>query len=147
MTDERLIAVKMRAAAEFRKIPGVTGVGLGGRERDGRPTGELVIKVFVRQNAQAVLRNACITLLLGNALRKPARPSHLTLASIVIFARLIVALLGPEIRPVAPSNSAAASAPHRPGCPNVTPPLLVRSLPFPDASAAVTLPMGSPRRQ
>ena len=49
MTDERLIAVKMRAAAEFRKIPGVTGVGLGGRERDGRPTGELVIKVFVRQ--------------------------------------------------------------------------------------------------
>lgn len=49
MTDERLLAVKGRAAAVFRKIPGVTGVGLGGRERDGRPTGELVIKVFVRQ--------------------------------------------------------------------------------------------------
>jgi hypothetical protein len=49
MTDERLIAVKSRAAAQFAKIPGVTGVGLGGRERDGRPTGELVIKVFVRR--------------------------------------------------------------------------------------------------
>lgn len=49
MTDERLIEVKSRAATEFFKIPGVTGVGLGARERDGRRTGELVIKVYVRQ--------------------------------------------------------------------------------------------------
>lgn len=53
MPDERLLAIKDRAAAEFFKIPGVTGVGLGGRERDGRPTGELVIKVFVRQKRPA----------------------------------------------------------------------------------------------
>ena len=30
MTGERLTAVKSRTAAEFRKIPAVTGVGLGG---------------------------------------------------------------------------------------------------------------------
>jgi hypothetical protein len=49
MTDERLLAAKGRAAETFFRIPGVTGVGLGGRERDGVPTGELVIKVFVAQ--------------------------------------------------------------------------------------------------
>lgn len=47
MTDERLLATKQRAAEEFFKIPGVAGVGLGGRERGGTRTGEFVIKVFV----------------------------------------------------------------------------------------------------
>ncbi|MFB9237867.1 hypothetical protein ACFFWC_20275 [Plantactinospora siamensis] len=45
--DERLIAIKARAAAEFLTRPDVTAVGLGGRERNGRPTGEIVLKVFV----------------------------------------------------------------------------------------------------
>jgi hypothetical protein len=44
---ERLLGIKTRAAAEFMTRPGVTAVGLGGRERAGRPTGEVVIKVFV----------------------------------------------------------------------------------------------------
>ncbi|WP_055615568.1 hypothetical protein [Streptomyces phaeochromogenes] len=49
MADERLLALKERAAAQLMRIPGVTGVGLGGRERAGRPTGEIVLKVFVRR--------------------------------------------------------------------------------------------------
>jgi hypothetical protein len=44
---ERLLDIKSRAAAEFMTRPAVTAVGLGGRERNGRPTGEVVIKVFV----------------------------------------------------------------------------------------------------
>src|SRR5437588_7474487 len=36
-----------RAVAAFRGLPGVHTVGIGGRERAGRPTGELVLKVFV----------------------------------------------------------------------------------------------------
>ncbi|MFF3713055.1 hypothetical protein [Streptomyces phaeochromogenes] len=49
MADEHLLALKERAAAQLMRIPGVTGVGLGGRERAGRPTGEIVLKVFVRR--------------------------------------------------------------------------------------------------
>ncbi|MQA95424.1 MAG: trypsin-like serine protease [Streptosporangiales bacterium] len=49
MPDEELYALKDRAAAVLMRIPGVTGVGLGGRERDGRPTGETVLKVFVER--------------------------------------------------------------------------------------------------
>lgn len=45
--DAELFAIKDRAAERFLAIPGVTAVGLGGRERAGRPTGEVVIKVFV----------------------------------------------------------------------------------------------------
>jgi len=51
--DDRLLAVKDRAAALFLTIPGVTGVGLGGRERDGRPTGEIVLKAFVARKLSA----------------------------------------------------------------------------------------------
>jgi hypothetical protein len=43
----RLLDIKSRAAAELLQRPEVTAVGLGGRERGGRPTGEIVIKVFV----------------------------------------------------------------------------------------------------
>ncbi|UXY32069.1 hypothetical protein [Streptomyces sp. HUAS TT20] len=49
MPDEALLAVKERAADVLMRIPGVTGVGIGGRERDGSPTGELVLKVFVQR--------------------------------------------------------------------------------------------------
>jgi hypothetical protein len=44
---ERLMEIKERAAREFMTRPNVTAVGIGGRERAGRPTGEIVIKVFV----------------------------------------------------------------------------------------------------
>lgn len=47
MTDEELYALKDRASERFLSLPGVTAVGLGGRLRDGRPTGEVAIKVFV----------------------------------------------------------------------------------------------------
>ena len=47
LSDEEFFAVKGRAAAVLRKIPGVHSVGIGGRERAGQPTGEPVIKVFV----------------------------------------------------------------------------------------------------
>lgn len=53
MADEELIELKERAAAEFLRVPGVTAVGLGGRERDGRPTGEVVLKVFVERKRAA----------------------------------------------------------------------------------------------
>ena len=53
MADEELIELKERAAAEFLRVPGVTAVGLGGRERDGRPTGEVVLKVFVERKRPA----------------------------------------------------------------------------------------------
>jgi hypothetical protein len=49
MRDDEYFAIKARAAAVFRKIPNVTAIGLGGREREGRPTGEIVIKVFVNR--------------------------------------------------------------------------------------------------
>src|SRR6476661_2444110 len=47
MRDDELFAIKDRAAERLLAIPGVTAVGIGGRERSGEPTGELVIKVFV----------------------------------------------------------------------------------------------------
>ena len=47
MPEDRLLSLKERAAAQLLTIPGVTAVGLGGRERDGHPTGEVVLKVFV----------------------------------------------------------------------------------------------------
>jgi hypothetical protein len=49
MDHERLLGIKSRAAAELLTRPEVTAVGVGGRERGGRPTGEIVIKVFVRR--------------------------------------------------------------------------------------------------
>lgn len=53
MTEERLVELKELAAAQFLRIPGVTAVGLGGRERDGKPTGEVVLKVFVERKRPA----------------------------------------------------------------------------------------------
>lgn len=47
--DAELLEIKERAAAVFMAMPGVTGVGIGGRLREGRPTGEVVIKVFVER--------------------------------------------------------------------------------------------------
>lgn len=51
--DARLFEIKERAAAVFMAMPGVTGVGIGGRLRDGRPTGEVVLKVFVARKRSA----------------------------------------------------------------------------------------------
>jgi len=48
-TGEELRAVKRRAAERLLRLPGVTGVGLGSKEVGGRPTGRLVIKVFVEE--------------------------------------------------------------------------------------------------
>lgn len=53
MSDDELVALKNRAVTQFLSIPGVTGVGLGGRERGGRPTGEVVLKVFVARKRPA----------------------------------------------------------------------------------------------
>lgn len=47
-SDAELRAIRDRAEPLLFKIPGVTAVGIGGRERAGRPTGEVVLKVFVR---------------------------------------------------------------------------------------------------
>jgi hypothetical protein len=46
-TDRR--ALTKRAAERLLRIPGVHSVGIGGREKGGRPTGELVLKVFVER--------------------------------------------------------------------------------------------------
>jgi hypothetical protein len=46
-TDEELLAIKDRAAEQLKSVPGVTGVGIGGRVRGGRPIPELVLKVYV----------------------------------------------------------------------------------------------------
>jgi hypothetical protein len=48
-SDEELFAIKDRAVEQLFRIPGVPAVGLGGRIRDGRPTGETVLKVFVSE--------------------------------------------------------------------------------------------------
>lgn len=47
MRDEEYFAIKERAAAQLLKLPHVNAVGIGGREKNGQPTGEVVIKVFV----------------------------------------------------------------------------------------------------
>src|SRR5262245_16232779 len=49
MRDEEYFAIKDRASAVLLKIPHVTAVGIGGGERNGQPTGEIVIKVFVER--------------------------------------------------------------------------------------------------
>jgi hypothetical protein len=46
-TNEELLAIKDRAAAEFLTLPNVTGVGIGGRVRAGERINELVLKVYV----------------------------------------------------------------------------------------------------
>jgi hypothetical protein len=53
VSDDELIELKNRAAALLLQIPGVTAVGLGGRERAGKPTGEIVLKVFVARKRPA----------------------------------------------------------------------------------------------
>ena len=53
MRDEEYFAIKKRAAAALRTNPDVVAVGVGGRERGGQPTGEIVIKVFVRRKKPA----------------------------------------------------------------------------------------------
>ncbi len=48
-SDQELFAIARRAAKAFAGLPNVHAVGVGGRERDGRPTGEIVLKVLVDQ--------------------------------------------------------------------------------------------------
>ena len=50
--DQRLFDIARRAAKAFASLPNVHAVGLGGRERDGKPTGEIVLKVFVTRKAR-----------------------------------------------------------------------------------------------
>jgi hypothetical protein len=52
-TDEELLAIKDRAAERLMALPGVTGVGLGGRVRSGRRINELVLKVYVTKKLPA----------------------------------------------------------------------------------------------
>lgn len=53
LTTEEAVLVVREAAKLLLKIPGVHTVGIGGRERNGRPTGDLVIKVFVLRKRPA----------------------------------------------------------------------------------------------
>ncbi len=46
-TEDELVAIKERAAAQLMQLPGVNGVGLGGRVRGGERINELVLKVYV----------------------------------------------------------------------------------------------------
>ena len=48
-SDEELVAIKERAAEQLMRLPGVNAVGIGGRVRGGKPTGEVVLKVFVEE--------------------------------------------------------------------------------------------------
>jgi hypothetical protein len=48
-SEQELRELAQRAAERLTKLPGVHMVGLGGREKDGRPTGQLVLKVFVER--------------------------------------------------------------------------------------------------
>jgi hypothetical protein len=52
-SDEELVAIKERAVERLMRLPGVHAVGIGGRDRDGRPTGEIVLKVFVYEKRPA----------------------------------------------------------------------------------------------
>jgi hypothetical protein len=47
MSEAEYKALAGRAYAALKKYPNVHSVGIGGRERKGRPTGDIVIKVFV----------------------------------------------------------------------------------------------------
>jgi len=53
LTEEEYKRVVPRAMAAFRDLPNVHSVGLGGRERAGKPTGEIVLKVFVHRKTAA----------------------------------------------------------------------------------------------
>jgi hypothetical protein len=46
-TEDELVAIKERAAKQLLRLPGVNGVGLGGRVRGGERIQELVLKVYV----------------------------------------------------------------------------------------------------
>src|SRR5689334_13419182 len=49
LRDEEYKRLVLRAMEAFRNLPNVHSVGIGGRERGGQPTGEIVLKVFVRE--------------------------------------------------------------------------------------------------
>jgi hypothetical protein len=46
-TDEEVYAARDRAVERLLPLPGVTAVGVGGRERGGEPLDELVVRVYV----------------------------------------------------------------------------------------------------
>lgn len=46
-TDQELYAARDRAVERLLPLPGVTGVGIGGRERGGEPVDEVVLRVYV----------------------------------------------------------------------------------------------------
>lgn len=48
-SDQEYYSIRDRALEHLKNIPGVTAVGLGGKEIDGKSTGEVVIKVFVKK--------------------------------------------------------------------------------------------------
>jgi hypothetical protein len=49
VASEAVKAVRSRAAARFIGRPGVTGVGIGAKVVDGRPTGQIAVTVFVQE--------------------------------------------------------------------------------------------------
>lgn len=51
LRDEEYKQLVPRAMEAFRHLPNVHSVGIGGRERNGKPTGEIVLKVFVHKKA------------------------------------------------------------------------------------------------
>ena len=51
LRDEDYKRIVPRAMEAFRHLPNVHSVGIGGRERAGKPTGEIVLKVFVRKKS------------------------------------------------------------------------------------------------
>jgi hypothetical protein len=59
-SDAELFAIAKRAYQAFSRLPNVHAVGVGGRERAGRPTGEVVLKVFVttKVGPRALAENA-----------------------------------------------------------------------------------------
>jgi hypothetical protein len=52
-THEQAVAVKSRWEREWLSRPGVTAVDVGGRTRDGQPTEELAIRIYVARKAAA----------------------------------------------------------------------------------------------
>src|SRR2546425_5360871 len=61
MTESEYKALAARAYAEFKKYPNVHSVGLGSRERKGKPTGELTLRVFVsRKQPTSMLATGAI---------------------------------------------------------------------------------------
>lgn len=52
-SEEELFGIKERAHDELTRIPGVTGVGIGGRVRGGERVQELVLKVYVDKKLPA----------------------------------------------------------------------------------------------